>query len=55
MLEVRDGRDLTSAAAASGFADSAHFSRVFRGMFGLTPSEVLPLLDVSRTELDALI
>jgi AraC-like DNA-binding protein len=55
VLEVRGGRDLTTAAATAGFADSAHFSRVFRGMFGLTPSGVLPLLEVSRTELDALI
>jgi AraC-like DNA-binding protein len=52
VMEVRAGRDLTTAAATAGFTDSAHFSRVFRGMFGLTPSEVLPLLAVSRTETD---
>ncbi|HEV7731823.1 MAG TPA: helix-turn-helix domain-containing protein [Candidatus Binatia bacterium] len=34
-------RTLTDAALDGGFADSAHFSRVFRDMFGLTPSAVL--------------
>lgn len=52
VLMVRDGHDLTTASATAGFADSAHFSRVFRGLFGLTPSEVLPLLEVSHAELD---
>lgn len=32
---------LTGAAHAAGFADSAHFARVFRATFGLTPSAVL--------------
>jgi AraC-like DNA-binding protein len=35
---VRLGRTLTEAAQAAGFCDSAHFSRVFRRMFGMTPS-----------------
>lgn len=52
VLTVRDGHDLTTASATAGFADSAHFSRVFKGLFGLTPSEVLPLLEVSHAELD---
>ena len=52
VLAVHEGDDLTTAAATAGFADSAHFSRVFRGLFGLTPSEVLPLLEVSDTGLD---
>lgn len=30
-----DGRSLTQSAHAAGFADSAHFSRVFRRTFGL--------------------
>lgn len=53
VLAVREGHDLTTAAATAGFADSAHFSRVFRKLFGLTPSEVLPLLEVSHAELDS--
>lgn len=35
-----DGQSLTTAAYAAGFADSAHLSRAFREMFGLTPSGV---------------
>ena len=47
LLEVRGGMDLTGAAAEAGFADSAHFSRTFKQTFGLTPSEVLPFVDVA--------
>lgn len=50
LLAVRDGADLTTAAAAAGFADSAHFSRTFRQTFGLTPSEILPLLTVADAD-----
>jgi AraC-like DNA-binding protein len=32
--------DLTWAAHASGFSDSAHFSRTFHRTFGLRPSDV---------------
>lgn len=34
------GRSLTEAAHATGFYDSAHFSRLFHRMFGLAPSKV---------------
>lgn len=34
------GADLTSAAHAAGFADSAHFSRSFRALFGIAASSV---------------
>jgi AraC-like DNA-binding protein len=50
LLHVRDGDDLTVAAAAAGFADSPHFSRTFRDTFGLTPSEILPLLTVAEAD-----
>lgn len=30
------GRSLTEASHAGGFADSAHFSRTFKRMFGVT-------------------
>ncbi|WP_338866420.1 helix-turn-helix domain-containing protein [Myxococcus stipitatus] len=35
-----EGRSLTEVAHTAGFYDSAHFSRLFRGMFGLPPSKV---------------
>lgn len=38
--ELAQGRTLTEAAHAAGFADSAHLSRVFRRMFGIAPSDV---------------
>jgi AraC-like DNA-binding protein len=36
--QVRAGADLTDAAHAAGFADSAHLTRTCRDMFGLAPS-----------------
>lgn len=36
------GSSLTDAAYAGGFADSAHFSRTFRKMFGIAPASVRP-------------
>lgn len=35
-----DHHKLTEAAQAGGFADSAHFSRTFKSMFGVTPSSI---------------
>jgi AraC-like DNA-binding protein len=34
---IRDGWDLAAAAAASGFADQSHMTRVFTLRFGFTP------------------
>jgi len=36
------GSSLTDAAYAGGFADSAHFSRTFKKMFGISPASVRP-------------
>jgi AraC family transcriptional regulator len=36
------GESLTDAALTGGFADSAHFSRTFRRMFGIAPASVRP-------------
>ena len=35
-----EGASLTDAALAAGFADSAHFSRTFRTMFGITAASL---------------
>ena len=35
-----DGASLTDAALTAGFADSAHFSRTFRSMFGITAASL---------------
>jgi AraC-like DNA-binding protein len=38
--EICRGSSLTHAAHAAGFADSAHFCRICRRMFGVTPSNL---------------
>lgn len=38
LQQLTHGASLTTAAHAAGFADSAHFSRTFRAMLGITPS-----------------
>ena len=38
---LAEGASITQAAHDARFADGAHFSRVFKEMFGLTPSEVM--------------
>ncbi len=40
------GQSLTSAAVEAGFFDSAHFSRSFREMFGVSPSAILAREDL---------
>ncbi len=37
---VASGDSLTEAAHQAGFADSAHFSRTFRRMFGVAPAQL---------------
>ncbi len=37
---IAAGVPLGAAAHAAGFADAAHMTRTFRGMFGVTPSEL---------------
>lgn len=43
------GNDLSTSAIAAGFSDSAHFSRTFRALFGLSPSLVLPIAELTGT------
>ncbi|HEU4655290.1 MAG TPA: AraC family transcriptional regulator [Steroidobacteraceae bacterium] len=40
--EYVGGASLTDAAHAGGFADSAHLSRTFKRMFGISPASVRP-------------
>jgi AraC-like DNA-binding protein len=40
------GHDLTRAAADAGFSDSAHLSRTFRRMFGISPSMFMPYVEL---------
>ncbi|MGW8377535.1 AraC family transcriptional regulator [Streptomyces sp. ODS28] len=41
---LREGRSLSDASLAGGFADQAHFTREMRRMMGVTPSEVVRAL-----------
>ena len=41
VLAVRDGHSLTDAALASGFADQAHFCRLFKRTFGIPAKALL--------------
>jgi AraC-like DNA-binding protein len=41
---VAAGASLTAAAAAAGFADSAHLSRVFQQQFGMAPTQGLSVV-----------
>ncbi|MGN6110274.1 MAG: helix-turn-helix domain-containing protein [Kofleriaceae bacterium] len=43
---TRRGANLSQAAAAAGFADSAHLTRTFRATFGLSPSQLLPVVEI---------
>jgi AraC-like DNA-binding protein len=45
---LADGATLTQAAHAARFSDAAHFSRVFKQMFGLPPSDVVGAADWIR-------
>nr|WP_279306091.1 helix-turn-helix domain-containing protein [Leptospira ellisii] len=39
ILSLRNRPELTTAAYEGGFSDQAHFSRIFRRSFGISPSD----------------
>jgi AraC-like DNA-binding protein len=41
ITSIEEGATLTQAAIEGGFADGAHFSRVFQAQFGMAPSQAL--------------
>lgn len=56
MRAVAQGQSLTTAAIESGFSSSAHLSSAFKGMFGLSASEVIAMgvaLDISEDRVEA--
>ena len=50
---VEAGASLSAAAAAGGFADSAHLSRVFREQFGITPTQGLSSIKWRTLDVDS--
>ena len=46
VISALAGQSLTAAAVEAGFFDSAHFSRSFREMFGVSPSAILAREDL---------
>jgi AraC-like DNA-binding protein len=44
VTSIREGASLTQAAVQAGFADGAHFSRVFRSQFGMSPTSAFASL-----------
>lgn len=44
LSRARPGKTVTDVASRWGFVDSAHFSRLFKQAYGVTPSSVIPPL-----------
>lgn len=42
---LQAGESIASAAQHGGFADAAHFTRTFKRMFGIVPSEIAGVVD----------
>jgi len=48
MAALQNESNITQAAMAAGFSDSAHFNRCFRQAFGLNPSRLFRDMDKSK-------
>jgi AraC-like DNA-binding protein len=44
---TKRGANATEAAVEAGFSDGAHLSRTFKATFGLSPSRVLPFIEIA--------
>jgi AraC-like DNA-binding protein len=47
---LAEGRSLVEVAVEAGFADQAHFSRMFKATFGITPARYRVLMSPERSE-----
>lgn len=50
LYHIAAGKSFTEAAYTADFTDSAHFSRTFRAMFGIAPSDVMSKASKSRNK-----
>ena len=48
--QIAEGRSLVEVAIEAGFADQAHFSRMFKATFGITPARYRALRSPERSE-----
>jgi AraC-like DNA-binding protein len=48
LAQLRRQRPIADVALAAGFADQAHFSRMFKATFGITPARYRELVTVTR-------
>ncbi|EED30393.1 transcriptional regulator, AraC family [gamma proteobacterium NOR5-3] len=51
MIAIFDGYSVAHAADVAGYADAAHLSRQVKGIFGLSPTEVLAYALAARAEI----
>jgi AraC-like DNA-binding protein len=49
--QIAEGRSLVEVAIEAGFADQAHFSRLFKATFGITPARYRVLRGPERSKL----
>jgi AraC-like DNA-binding protein len=50
--QLRNGMPLAELALVAGFADQAHFTRMFRSAYGITPGRYIRLQGVVHLSTD---